>query len=231
MNYQFDCSKNRGAILVLREPAKKTFVSPAVDFVSYMRRNHDRWYEFARNPQTYGLDCEPEEIIFVRGTTKARSWAVAAYEGEAKSMQDISFNAQAGSLVSANFHYTESNFSSARFQHRIGPHHRRGKAASIAEAKSAGVVDELPEVLMEKELELEELSGAEEADDQCVFLQAYKIKYRFFGFKKIAAAAGAAELPGDEEESMPPGAMADEDEEDDFIIESMPGDFRVSTKH
>ena len=226
-NYKFDCSKDRGAVLVLREPAKKTFVPPAVDFVSYMRRNHDKWYEYATSPQTYGLVCDPGDIILVRGTVKTKSWALAAYQDAEKSVHDISFTGQAGPMVSAQFNYAETSVTSAKFEHRIGPKHRTARPPSIVSSKSKEVVDELPEVLAERAREFERApeGGGEEADDQCVFLQYYKVKYRFFAFKKISAAAGPDELPESENDSsMSPGVVAD----DDDFLEAMPEGSNVS---
>ncbi|KAF7789085.1 hypothetical protein EIP86_000018 [Pleurotus ostreatoroseus] len=236
-SYSFNCAKEQGAFLVLMEDAKKTVVPPAVNFTTYMRKNHSSWYEFATHSQNYGLACKPEDIILVRGSVKTSAWALGAYTENGNHVHDVSFSGQGASFASAGFKWASSNQSSARFEHRIGPSDApslrrltsgRSGRSTIASGKAVArpTTNELPEITAERKMGIEAAIDADNTDDQCVFLSYYKIKYRIFSFKKITAAAGPAELPdGDDDNEGSPAVLMDTDPE----IELVPSPTKLRT--
>ena len=224
--YQWDSQKSQGAILVLRDTAKKIATHSATCFRSYMRKNHESWYAFARDPDTYGLHAEPEDIILVRGTVKTSSWALAAYTDAGTHAHAIAFNAKAGAVAGAGFKWSSTHSSSAQLEQRVGP---SDASPPVPPARNTGKAvarykDELPEVEFENSKGASPSLGAENAQNQCVFMGYYKIRYRFWG-KKISAAAGYDELPPGEDPAQASAVVADAD--DGESIDAVPGEPKV----
>ena len=122
--YKFECSKSQGGLLVIRDDADKTSVLSSVDVAQYIRQNHDFWHRFAIDPAKYGLDCKPEDIIFVRGTVKTSAWAVAALKDRGHSIHDVSFSGQIGPFADAGFKVSSQNVTESTFEQRSGPSSR-----------------------------------------------------------------------------------------------------------
>lgn len=179
-----------------------------------MRKNHESWYAFAKDPETYGLHTEPEEIILVRGTVKTSAWALAAYTDAGNQAHDITFNAKAGTLAGAGFKWSSSHSSSAQLEQRVGPGDvSRTKPLSRSAGKAvARYKEELPEIEFERSKGWDSSIDAESPSNQCVFIGYYKIKYRFWGVKKISAAGGYDELPPGEDPLQSPSVVADDGE-------------------
>ncbi|KAF7796003.1 hypothetical protein EIP86_007172 [Pleurotus ostreatoroseus] len=205
--YKFDCSTSQGAVLVLTDSAKKTYVLPSKSFTTYMGRYHASWYEFATNPDTYGLMLRPEDIVLVRGTIKTSAWALGAYVDNGNNVRGVSFTAQAGQVAGAAFEWSFSNQISSQFEHRIGGYLKTRAVLSPRPTLEEGRAHEpeLPEILAERQQGI--ITDPESPADQCVFLSYYKVKYRLGFLKKIAANAGPADLPDDREQS--PGVWVD----------------------
>ena len=206
---------------MLPDSAKKVSTHSATVFRQYMRRNHDKWHEFASHVLT--LDCRPEDIILVRGTVKTSAWALAAYTDAEVRATDISFSGKAGSIATAGFQWSSARSSSAEFEQRVGPSNKgKGSIRAARSGKSVARYKELPEIEYEKERGLASSSDDENVKDQCVFLGHYKIKHRFLLPKKIYAAAGDDEhSPSEDPAQSPAVVVADAD------IEAVPATPKV----
>ncbi|KAF7789119.1 hypothetical protein EIP86_000054 [Pleurotus ostreatoroseus] len=199
LSYSFDCSTTRGAILVLVAAAKKTYVPHSNSMTSYMGKNHASWYRFATNPNQLGLELSPEDIVMVRGTIKTASWGVGAYINNGDTSHGVSFTAQMGQLAEASFEWSFTNQISAQFYHREGglPRHPlTPPLCSNQEGSQRPDELELPEVLAERNLSQtagdHSSTSIENKDNQCVFLNYYKIKHRLTLWQKIAVAVGSS---------------------------------------
>ena len=143
---------------MLPDTAKETSVPPTLGFVSYIRDNHDQWYKFATSS---GIECAPEDVVLVRGTVNAPSWALGAYVEDGRHVPGVTFNGQAGPGANA-FEWPIAQQGPAKFEYRTSKDDTsKGKAAARGSvAGGAG--------------------AAQDRNDPCVLLQYYKIKYRTF---------------------------------------------------
>ncbi|KAF7796004.1 hypothetical protein EIP86_007173 [Pleurotus ostreatoroseus] len=193
----------QGAILVLKDSAKKTYVLPSRNFTTYMGKHHMSWYEFA-SLEKYGLLLRPENIVLVRGTIKTTAWALGAYIDSGNDDHGVSFTAQAGQVAGAELEWSFSKQISSHFEHRSGPRRRTEAMFSPRHTISdkGGCHElELPEILAERQQAADIAVGRGNSADQCVFLSCYKVKYRLGFLKKVIAAAGPPDLPEDREQS------------------------------
>ena len=190
-----------------------------------MKRHHERWYEYAT--QTLRLPVQPEDIVFVRGSVKTDAWALAAYVEDGTTEHSVAFSAQLAEAASVGFKYLNGKDSTMIFEHRIGPNGLANPTEQSPSGPTTMPVPEvsqppsgapenagqdiptaprtfvdLPEVAKERSLKLPMRATA----NQCVFLQCYKIKYRLFKLKRIAAAAEPeAQSRSGSSGSAPPG--------------------------
>lgn len=187
---RFKCTKEQGAVLILKDDARKEAIHPNKTFVDYIRAHHESWYNFAQSVME--LDIAREDIVLVRGWVKTSEWAVAAFTERGQS-HEISFHGQLGHLAQAglSLSMTESNMMSV--ETRSGPHRRPFAQLPEPRTSSTG-----------KNVEVE----PDNRRDQCVFLSYYKIKYRKFLPNKIAAAADPNSLP--ESDEAPTGSSSAE---------------------
>lgn len=169
MGYKFKCSQNCGALLVLNQPAKLDEIHTSKSLREYMIRNHESWCDFAL--KQFDLLLRPEEIILVRGSVKTSEWAVAAFMDRGSS-HELELYGIAGHLANASFSVSVSCVGIEPVSYRSGPSLPR---AALGEETGRG------------------------HDDQCVFLQAYKIKQRLRIGPRFIQAAG--EPSGDLDES------------------------------
>lgn len=181
----------------------------AKDIVEYIRQNHDAWYSFATNSQTYGLQCKPEDIIMVRGTVKTSAWAVAAYRDSGNHTHNVAFSGQVGPVADAGFQLTSSSTVQSSFEHRAGPTPNAARPTSLKPVASGTSSNhgkyELPELEVAATLSREEVP--DNARNQTVFLGFYKVKRRYFLPKKIVANAGSDELPPAEDPAQSSGML------------------------
>lgn len=176
---------------------------PCTSITQYIKQNHDSWYAFAINQDTYGLDCKPEDIILVRGTIKTSAWAVAAFIESGNHVHDVSFSGQVGPFADAGFNWASQQSRQSSFEYRTGPsrikrtHSPRPSISSetaVAPSVKSGKL-ELPELEVAATMSSDVVPG--DTKDQTVFLGYYKVKRRMWLGKKVVAAAGAEELPPD----------------------------------
>ncbi|KAI0765560.1 hypothetical protein BC629DRAFT_1541098 [Irpex lacteus] len=188
-SYTFKCTSHRGAFLVLDDHATKTSFSPNIPFKQYMLENHASWYAFATDPKRWGLQCEPEDIILVRGTMKTSSWTVGAFFGQVNRLHDFATGGQVASIAGAKFQMSSEYSQSHKWEQRSGPyralaHLSTPQLISPADTMDIDSVDPRAQV-------------NQPVKDQCIFLSYYKIKYRTFLPKKIVAHADPPSLEED----------------------------------
>jgi len=204
VGYRFSCSSDKGGLLILGGPASQEVLRPNRAFVDYMYRNHDSWYEFAKQK---GHAIAPEEIIMVRGWVKVSRWTVAAFVNETKG-HESQLEVQMGSVGSLSMSAAISSATSMSVEHRSGP------------PATASVVDH--ENSREGEYLVAANSVPTEQRNQCVFLSRYKIRYRRFWLKKISAEAEALDDSKDPPDNGHYGAsmrIEVDDESNNFTVE------------
>lgn len=176
-SYRFKCTNQEGALLVLMDNATKSSLNLNDIFEEYMLRNHESWYSFARNPDTLGIRCSPEDIILVRGTVKTSAWAVAAFFDAGNQTREVSFDGHFSEFASAGMKYWQLRKTVCSFEQRVSPYN------PTLPADSAATVRQPVPDLNEPD------SPSKPYADQCVFLNYYKVKYRKFRPRKLLANA------------------------------------------
>lgn len=172
---------------MLKQAGHATRLDCTLAIQRYMRQNLEHWYLFATD--RLGIDLQDSDLIFVYGFTKTTVWAEAAFSSSSAD-GELSISAGAPSLgASGAFSVELSKCQLPITFHRWGP---RGRATA--------------------ERELDALSTApntsiEDAFDQCIFLNYFKMKSRFRR-RIIRAAAGPHDLP-----SVPPDELPREFDE------------------
>ena len=236
LSYRFESSRSEGAILVPGDITKKVCLSEYLKTIKdYVVQNHRRWHAFAKS---LDLECQPEDIIFVRGTVKTSSWIVAAY-WESRQQMSALLTGRASQFVNVAFSWTHGRSTSGRSEHRYGPR-SRAQLGPIQPSESSGhhTPNELvlPEVLAEDryrrmEREIASDFSVTQAADQCIFLSCYKVKYRAPLPMKLVAAAGYDEIhpSRDGSSSSPVLARSQTDGSMQAEIECEPPVSKVST--
>lgn len=186
--WKFESTKSQGALLVLKKPAKKLIILPNRSFRRYMRQNYKSWYEFATT--TLEVDCQPDDIILVHGCTKASSWTVAAFHGERHSSSfSLSGEIKPFAGVGAEISFIEQR--AVHVEKRSGPSrdhntglfpepevHLFSSITTTGQSNPSGIQPSVPD-----------------DRDQCIFLNAYRWKYRFHVYRDLVAKAGPHTLP------------------------------------
>ncbi|KAI0686423.1 hypothetical protein BC835DRAFT_1288098 [Cytidiella melzeri] len=192
--YQFACSSECGAWLLLKDFSDKTYLLDTGNLKKYMLQHHDAWYNFATG-ESLGIDCKPYDIILVKGFVKTSAWAVAAYKSGVRSTQAMSLTGTVGGVGEAGFEFRVDSSEGYMFDTRYGPEGRDAKALQSSR--------HVPTVFPR---------------DQSVFLSYYKIKQRMW-WKKIVAHAGPHVLPRGPNEEQNTAVMTDME----GSIEEVPG--------
>ncbi|KAI0924374.1 hypothetical protein AcW2_005269 [Taiwanofungus camphoratus] len=100
-DFRFRCKQGalEGAVMVLNGETAQAELHPDPALTSYIMRNHKSWLDHAT--ETLGVDVREEDVVMVRGWTKAREWNSAAFfEGQAAR---LAFGGGPGSLAQAAF--------------------------------------------------------------------------------------------------------------------------------
>ncbi|KAI0765564.1 hypothetical protein BC629DRAFT_1541120 [Irpex lacteus] len=186
--YTFKCSSHRGAFLVIDDHATKTSFSPNIPFKRYMLEHHASWYAFATDPKKFGLQCEPEDIILVRGTMKTSSWRIGAFFGHTSRSHGLAAGAQVAPVGGANLQMSSEYNQSHKWEQRVDPHRALPRSSAF---RLASAPDDAMDV---DSVDSQGLIYQPLVKDQCLFLNYYKIKWRKFLPKKIIAQADPPSL-------------------------------------
>ncbi|KAH9017632.1 hypothetical protein EDB85DRAFT_1849899, partial [Lactarius pseudohatsudake] len=80
VDVSFSCTRKHGAVLSLPVAARREDTFAQGHFRRWITRNIDSWFAFT---QRHELGIEMEDIVFVTGCHRSRSWSnVAFYEGQ-----------------------------------------------------------------------------------------------------------------------------------------------------
>lgn len=176
MTCRYRCVEGTGALLALQEGCENVVVPHNRDWIEYMRRNHRSWHEWATQEEGSPI-IDKEDIILVRGYIKARKWAIGCFNNTEEVLQ-VSLRGRVpyGTL---------------------GPIPTERQQTSPQTRKSDSFEEQPP-----RESDLSTVPSPTdptrpEAKD-CIFLQAYRAKYRVLRVVPlILAAADSGHLSGD----------------------------------
>ena len=119
-SYQFECTAQEGALLVLMDNATKTCLEHSRLFEEYMLRYHEGWCDYATSSANLGLRLTSESIILVRGTVKTSTWAIAAFFDAGSHAHEVMFNGGFGQVASIGLAYSQHRGTLCSFEQRTG---------------------------------------------------------------------------------------------------------------
>ena len=153
-----------------------------------------------------GLGLRDEEIIFVSGTTKTNRWAVTAFRGECQTIEG-SFTANLGSLAEASVSISVSNETLPARYYRAGPSRHTCSATILPNNPPNGEGSSPPSLPPEQR-------------DQCIFMNYYRMKRRFWKPLPMQAAGTPFQDRGrGPEDGSDPGSPLDVVDETDMSTE------------
>jgi hypothetical protein len=80
--FTFECNKEQGAALILRESAHRTNALRKNAFTRYVLENHSKWLKFANDVEQRGITAD--QLVMVTGCDKTSEWACAAFSASSK---------------------------------------------------------------------------------------------------------------------------------------------------
>lgn len=179
---RYRCTEQSGALLMLKQAGHATRLDCTLAVQKYMRQNLEHWYLFATDK--LGIDLQDSDLIFVYGFTKTTVWAEAAFSSSSAD-GELSISAGVPSLGALGAFSVElSKCELPVTFHRWGP---RGRAAAEHEPDPLAAAPN---------------TSVEDAFDQCIFLNYFKMKSRFRR-RIIRAAAGPHDLPSPPPDELP----------------------------
>ena len=200
LGVDFKCQSDTGAFLVLSAPAVMMHIQVKRRIVTHMRRHFDRWMEYANS--TIGLDLKENQIYFVSGTIKTKSWITAAFFNGTHSGREFSLNCDLDNLAEASIQFSHKTDTMRNPEYKWGPIMRRRRPASIASMPApasatasapASATASAPATTYDPADPATEVYNPER--DQCIFIHYYKMKSRILWRTAVEAAAGPHELP------------------------------------
>ncbi|PCH43828.1 hypothetical protein WOLCODRAFT_75146 [Wolfiporia cocos MD-104 SS10] len=115
--FHYQCTDKRGAALVIKEAAYRTALHHSRRMSNYMKENLHKWLEFAEQKD---VNLSQEDIYFVRGFVKARSWYVTAWMYEGQSGR-LSISGDLGSAAQAKVDIDYGRDTERSPEHNWGP--------------------------------------------------------------------------------------------------------------
>ena len=148
---RYECNTQSGALLALRDEAHAMFVVHNREWVRYVRENHEHWYNWAT--RTRNMIIDKEDIILVYGWYKANDWCIASFTAKGEA---LNFSLNAGVSPYAGL----SILSSCSQEESGSPEFRQSDTFKQSpEPPTALIPTQRPPL-------------------DCIFLSAYRIKYR-----------------------------------------------------
>ena len=191
MGLRYRCNEDSGALLLLKQPAHKTFLDCNNRIQEYMAAHLSTWCEFANDRLGIGLD--DKDIIFVSGFTKTTMWAEASFSSNSDSSELLISGGCFVPAASGEFRVSISRDVHGSVASRVGP---PGRVSTWKDDNQAFKYD------------------------QCIFLNYFKMKRRGILRRPgvMRAAAGPHTLPDQDDDDGPPdissspSAYSDSDE-------------------
>ena len=171
---------------MLWDGATKTVVEKnSQEFERYMLRHHDSWYEYAKNK--LGLSIKHEDIVLVRGFVKNSRWTIATFLRGRSHTQEVTVSGKLASIADIEISY------SSREDIRYSPNSPRSGPPERIKAISDCPLTSKLSTLSLAEPSADEGKVFTVPKDQCLFLNYYKVKRRWYKVpKEIRAAGGSA---------------------------------------
>ena len=191
---------------MLDPPGTTTYIQSKRRIVTYMRQHFDSWMELANSQLE--LDIHEQDLLFVSGTTCTRKWYVAAFQNQTFRQQEGHVYLDLADLVTANVSISIANETLSNPDFNYGPTQKSQVPQSQRAVEDTSSSAGEPAVNSEQ--------------DQCIFINYYKMKSRMWWKKPIRAAAGPHVLPGkgDDEDEGAIKMPTDYGSEDSDIDES-----------
>lgn len=211
----FICTRNEGALLVLREPASREICLQLYKMKKHMALNIETWHGFARD--VLNLDLKLEHIIFVTGVVKTTDCSVLAItRADEGSSAKVSFNGDFGNPVQVSFMGTTTPIWNSRSSvppradHQQRNHHKHSPQQS-----------EWHRELQRQQYEYQQLEAHQpdgeqplvaQKQKQCIFLHFTRAKKR------------QHLLPTFEWQPTPrdPPNPPDDDDDNEMVVEQVP---------
>ena len=150
--------------------------------VNYMRENFHHWLEFANASNSWGLDLNEQDILFVCGTLKTTHWAMTAFQGDAFRGKEGYATFGFGPTASAGFSVKIADEDLPASHCHAGPSRRESWADPTRQISYPGYPSPSDAAVREP--------------DQCLFIHYYKMRRRFWVMREpMEAAAGPHHLP------------------------------------
>ncbi|KZT03175.1 WD40 repeat-like protein [Laetiporus sulphureus 93-53] len=114
---QYHCTEDRGAFIILQDPATRKELHRSRRMAAYMSRNLKEWYHFAS--EKLDVEVTQEDIMFVRGHVKTTQWEVGTITHSGRDAK-VSIGADSD-IASASFSVHVARHESGSLQSRKGP--------------------------------------------------------------------------------------------------------------
>jgi hypothetical protein len=226
------CSKNKGAVLLLHQPAIHEHLEPCRELEEYVLLNFQSWYKYASD--TCGLALEMGELIFVTETYKTSQWDNFTFTRRTHEVQ-LSLQTAVPLVPTASFSVSHSSTEVSGVHKLYGPGIDNSLPLATPMMDSSGS----PSLANSRELSSQfhahdrsttgfDLSYIDHRPrNQCLFLQGY-VPYKPTLFPPyLKAAAGPEDLGGPPPDENDMAAGIDDDDSPDseepqlrFLVES-----------
>ncbi|KZS99992.1 uncharacterized protein LAESUDRAFT_765027 [Laetiporus sulphureus 93-53] len=189
--FKLECQRDKGALLILREPADRQKLARSASLPRYVARNIGHWRSFIRDE--CDIDLKVEDIIFVSGWSKTTEWALTSYAG-GEWLVEIDFTANSDLQATALGRLPDRR--DVTIYHRSGRSRSRVPTAEVADDK-----ERRQPTRRHNGTSLSttiNYSQDPPRKDQCVFLHYFQVKQRAFSPVEAAAAVGPDTLDLDD---------------------------------
>jgi hypothetical protein len=214
------CSKNKGAVLLLHQPAVHEHLEPCRELEEYVLLNFQSWYKYASD--TYRLALEMGELMFVTETYKTSRWDNFTFTRRTHEVQ-LSLQTAVPLVPSASLSVSHSSTEVSGVHKLYGPgiDHSLPLATSMTESSGSPPLTNSPEPSSQSYAHDRLPTGSDPSyidhrpRNQCLFLQGY-VPYKPTLFPPyLKAAAEPEDLGGPPPDENDMAAGTDDDDSPD----------------
>ncbi|KAI0324752.1 hypothetical protein GY45DRAFT_1375309 [Cubamyces sp. BRFM 1775] len=176
---RYKCTEHSGAMLLLKKPSHRRYLSCGGTVARYMSKHLKGWYAFATD--RLGIDIEMSDLIFVSGHFKTPLWAEAAFSSKTTN-SELLLRAGLNNLPGCSGGSLSASLVLSNCESPVVFHHRGPIGSDGSQSTNE-----------DWDLSISERATA----DQCIFINYYKMKFRVAPFrpKVLRGAAGPHDLP------------------------------------
>jgi hypothetical protein len=209
------CSKDKGAVLIIHQPADHDHLEPCQEIQDYVLQNFQSWYSHA---SSRGLSLEMGELILVTETYKTSKWDTFAFTSRGYEAQ-FSLQGAAPTLTSAALSVSVSSSTLSDVHQLYGPVNTAPQPyTTVSGPDSAALPMRAPthEITNGPSPSSLESGSGLLPRNQCIFLQGYLPYKRSLFPAYLKAAAEPIDLGG------PPS-----DDSHDAVLSASPSSVRM----